>query len=450
MDGTSPQRRLLPDVYSVSRLNRAARDLLERGMAMLWVEGELSNLAQPGSGHWYFCLKDAQAQVRCALFRTQQRLLSLKPRDGMHVLVRARVSLYEGRGEFQLIVEHMEESGEGALKRAFEALKQRLNDEGLFDQARKRPLPTLPRRVGIVTSPTGAAIRDIVTTFKRRFPAIALLVYPVPVQGEGAPAKIAAALRLASARAECDAIILARGGGSLEDLWAFNDEQVARAIAACRVPVVSGVGHEVDVTIADFVADMRAPTPTAAAELLSPDRTEWAAQFDRLQQRFRTLASRRLQDAQQGLDRLAVRLRDPRRILAQHAALLSQLKARLRAHTAATLAARHARLAQRQHRLQQAAPRTRVARLGARLDGHHARLLQAMRNRLRQTEHDLALRAQRLNAISPLPTLRRGYAIVQTEANRVVRDAGALRVGDKIKIRFAAGAARAHIDDIEK
>jgi len=449
MDSASPQHRLLPDVYSVSRLNRTARDLLERGMAMLWVEGELSNLAQPGSGHWYFCLKDAQAQVRCALFRSQQRLLSLKPRDGMHVLVRARVSLYEGRGEFQLIVEHMEESGEGALKRAFEALKQRLNDEGLFEQARKRPLPTLPRRVGIVTSPTGAAIRDIVTTFKRRFPAIALLVYPVPVQGEGAPAKIAAALRLASARAECDAIILARGGGSLEDLWAFNDEQVARAIAACRVPVVSGIGHEVDVTIADFVADMRAPTPTAAAELLSPDRTEWAAQFDRLQQRFRTLAQRRLQDAQQALDRLTVRLRDPRRLLAQQSVLLSQLRARLRTHAATALTARKARLAQLQYRLQQAAPTARVARLSARMDAQYTRLQQAMHNRLRQTEHRLALHAQRLDAMSPLQTLRRGYAIVQTD-DRVVRDAGTLRAGDKITIRFAAGAAGARIEDIDK
>ena len=450
MDSATLQRRLLPDVYSVSRLNRAARDLLERGLAMLWVEGELSNLAQPGSGHWYFCLKDAQAQVRCACFRSQHRLLGIKPRDGMHVLVRARVSLYEGRGEFQLIVEHMEESGEGALKRAFEALKQRLHDEGLFDQVRKRPLPTLPRRVGIVTSPTGAAIRDIVTTFKRRFPAIALLIYPVPVQGEGAPAKIAAALRLASARAECDAIILARGGGSLEDLWAFNDEQVARAIAACRVPVVSGIGHEVDVTIADFVADVRAPTPTAAAELLSPDRTEWSAQFQRLQQRLRTLALRRLQDGQQGLDRLAERLRDPRRGLAQQAALLAQLRARLRAHAAAALTARNARLAQLRYRLQQTAPTARIARIGARLEQHHTRVLQGMRSRLRQAEHRLALHAQRIDAISPLQTLHRGYAVVQTDTDQVVRDAAALQVGDKITIRFATGTVGARVEDIEQ
>lgn len=450
MDSVSPQRRLLPDVYSVSRLNRAARDLLEHGLPMLWVEGELSNLAQPGSGHWYFCLKDAQAQVRCALFRSQQRLLGIKPRDGMHVLVRARVSLYEGRGEFQLIVEHMEESGEGALKRAFEALKQRLNAEGLFDQARKRPLPTLPRRVGIITSPTGAAIRDIVTTFKRRFPAIALLIYPVPVQGEGAPAKIAAALQLASARAECDALILARGGGSLEDLWAFNDEQVARAIAACHIPIVTGIGHEVDVTIADFVADVRAPTPTAAAELLSPDRTEWATQFERLRQRLRTLATRRLQDAQQALDRLAVRLRNPRRALARQATLLAQLQAQLRAHAAAALSGRRARLAQAQYRLQHVAPTARVARLGARMDGQHTRLIQAMRTRLRQAEHRLALQAQRLDAISPLPTLQRGYAIVQTEAGHVVRDAATLQVGEKIGIRFAAGTIGARVEDIEK
>ncbi|MDE2196596.1 MAG: exodeoxyribonuclease VII large subunit, partial [Gammaproteobacteria bacterium] len=261
-------------VFSVSRLNHEARALLEGGFPLLWVEGELSNLSRPASGHLYFSLKDAAAQVRCALFRNRATLLRCKPAEGMQVLVRARVSLYEPRGDFQLIVEHMEDAGHGALQRAFEQLRQKLAGEGLFDPAHKKPLPAMPGIIGVVTSPSGAALRDILSVIRRRQPSARVILYPAPVQGEGAGAKLAAMIRTASARAECDVLIIARGGGSLEDLWAFNEEAVARAIHACALPIISGVGHEIDFTIADFVADARAPTPTAAAELVTPDRNE--------------------------------------------------------------------------------------------------------------------------------------------------------------------------------
>ena len=245
--------------------------------ARFWVEAEISNFSRPSSGHWYFSLKDANAQVRCAMFRQRNMLCAFTARDGQKVLVRARIGLYEPRGEFQLIVEHMEDAGLGALKRQFEELRARLKAEGLFSAERKRPLPALPRRIGVITSPSGAAVRDILHVLARRFPAVAVMIYPVAVQGAQASAEIIAALELACRRAECDVLILARGGGSLEDLWAFNDERLARAIVASSIPVVSGVGHEIDFTIADFAADVRAPTPSAAAELVVPDADEWLA-----------------------------------------------------------------------------------------------------------------------------------------------------------------------------
>ena len=270
------------DIYSVSRLNREVRVLLERGFGALWLEAEISNFARPSSGHWYFSLKDSAAQVRCAMFRQRNMLCAFTPRDGQKVLVRARIGLYEPRGEYQLIVDHMEDAGLGALKRQFEELSARLNLEGLFAAERKRSLPRLPRRIGIITSPTGAAVRDILHVLARRFPAAAVLIYPVSVQGAQAAAEIVAALESAGVRAECDVLILARGGGSLEDLWAFNDERLARAIVASPIPVITGIGHEIDFTIADFAADVRAPTPSAAAELVVPDAEEWL-------QRLRTI-----------------------------------------------------------------------------------------------------------------------------------------------------------------
>ena len=274
------------DIYSVSRLNREVRVLLERGFGSLWLEAEISNLAKPSSGHWYFSLKDAAAQVRCCMFRQRNMLCAFAARDGQKVLVRARIGLYEPRGEYQLVIDHMEDAGLGALKRQFEELSAKLAAEGLFAPERKRALPMLPRRIGVITSPTGAAIRDILHVLARRFPAVPVLIYPVAVQGAAAAAEIAAAVRLAGRRAECDVLILARGGGSLEDLWAFNDEALARAIVASPIPVVSGIGHEIDFTIADFAADVRAPTPSAAAEFVVPDAEEWLASLARLAQRL--------------------------------------------------------------------------------------------------------------------------------------------------------------------
>lgn len=270
-------------VYTVSRLNQEVRLLLENVYPLIWVEGEISNLSRPSSGHYYFSLKDQEAQVRCAMFRNTAIRLRFQPKDGMQVLVRARVGLYPARGEFQLIIEHMEDAGDGRLRRAFEELKHKLQREGLFDAARKRPLPVPPRRLGIVTSPTGAAIHDVLTVLRRRFPLLPVLIYPVQVQGEGAAEQIAAAIRLANERKEVDLLLVTRGGGSLEDLWAFNEEVVARAIYASEIPVVSAVGHEVDVTIADLVADQRAPTPSAAAEMISPDAGAWLMQLSRHQ-----------------------------------------------------------------------------------------------------------------------------------------------------------------------
>ena len=269
------------DIYSVSRLNREVRALIENNFPSVWVQGEISNLARPASGHIYFSLKDENAQVRCAMFRNSNRLLKFKPTDGMQVLVRASAGLYENRGDYQLIVDHMEEAGAGLLQRRFEELKTKLAQEGLFDTEHKQDIPSFPDRIGIITSPSGAAVRDVLSVLNRRFPGIPVLIYPIPVQGDDAPPQIVRMINKACQHNDCDVLILTRGGGSLEDLWAFNDERVARAVFDCQIPLVCGVGHEIDFTIADFVADVRAPTPSAAAELVSPDRLEWTNRVSR-------------------------------------------------------------------------------------------------------------------------------------------------------------------------
>lgn len=428
------------DVYTVSRLNREAKLLLEGSFPAIWLEGEISNLARPGSGHTYFCLKDAQAQIRCALFRGQLRLLPVNPRDGMHVLVRARVSLYEGRGEFQLIIEHLEEAGEGALRRAFEALKTRLAQEGLFDLARKRPLPKLPRRIGIITSSTGAVLHDVTTTLRRRFPAIPLLLYPVPVQGAGAAERIAAAIRLAGDRRDCDVVILARGGGSLEDLWAFNEEIVARAIVACPLPIVCGVGHETDFTIADLAADVRAPTPTAAAELVSPHQGEWLDRFRGLESRVARLAEETVRRHAQRLDWLAARLVHPRARIDALSHRLAMLRQRLLLAQTRGLHRRRAQLHELQAHLERRSPLPAVHARS--LDCRHLydRLRHATRGRLEQRRQHFVRLGQALHAFSPLATLDRGYAIVRRMPNgAVVRDAQAIAPGERIEAQLARG-----------
>jgi exodeoxyribonuclease VII large subunit len=437
------------NIYSVSRLNREAKALLEGSFPLLWVEGELSNLSRPASGHLYFSLKDAQAQVRCALFRGSQRGLGVTPKDGMQVLVRARVSLYEGRGDYQLIVESLEEAGEGALRRAYELLRNRLSQEGLFDSARKRPLPRLPKRIGIITSPSGAVLHDILTTLKRRFPAIPVLLHPVPVQGEGAAEKIAAMIQLAGQRRDCDVLILARGGGSLEDLWAFNEEVLARAIHACPIPIVCGVGHETDVSIADFVADARAPTPTAAAEMLSPNQSDWQLALEQKEQRLVRLLRDRLRTAQQRLDYLSTRLVHPRERLARLNERLQSLGTRLRLaqfhvreHSAHSLHALHARLLQRN-------PQTQLREQQLRNHHLHTHLGNAMRRVLERAREHLARTAQALDTLSPLATLARGYAILEKPASgAVIRNASDVRRGDAVRARLAHGALDCRVENV--
>jgi exodeoxyribonuclease VII large subunit len=436
------------DVYTPGRLNREARTLLERGLPALWIEGEISNLSRPSSGHWYFSLKDDAAQLRCAMFRQRNLLARFTPKDGMHVLLRGRVSLYEQRGDYQFIADHAEEAGAGALRRRFDLLKAKLAAEGLFAAERKRSLPALPRRIGVITSPTGAAIRDVLNILKRRFCSIPVLVYPTQVQGAPAARQIAATIRLAAARAECDVLILARGGGSLEDLWAFNEEIVARAIFDCTIPLVSGVGHDVDFTIADFVADVRAPTPSGAAELAAPDCNEWTRNFSRLGQRLgvglrRKLASRR--DRLTWLDRRLQQLH-PGVELRQRAQRLDHLEQRLVRITRHRLAQRRATVLHLASHLRQRSPALRVSAANARLGAGLAAMTAAMERRLRSLEHRTKVAAGTLDVVSPLATLRRGYAIVADPAGHVVTDAGALRPGDALHARLARGTVQVRVE----
>ena len=447
-ESTSPQS--LREVYTVSRLNREARAVLEANFPLLWVEGEISNLTRPRSGHIYFSLKDEFAQVRCAMFRMRAMNLSFSPKDGAKVMARVRVGLYEPRGDFQLVVDHMEEAGDGALRRAFEALKQRLGNEGLFDEARKRPLPELPRCIGVVTSPTGAAIRDILTVLKRRFPAIPVVIYPVAVQGEGAAREIAEAIRLAGRRKECDVLIVGRGGGSLEDLWAFNEEVVARAIHDSPLPVVSAVGHEVDFTIADFVADVRAPTPSAAAELLSPDREAWLTRLQRVEDRLMQLVQQQLRQRRQQLLWLGKRLKHPGRRLQENAQRLDELEMRLAQAQQNLARHKRARLETLQARLERHSPMLRLHQLQQSQRELSRRLQQAMHLRLTQLQQRLATQAHALETVSPLATLSRGYAIVSVaETGKVIRRSDEVKAGDKVRARLLRGQLLCRVEEIE-
>ncbi len=446
------QASLLREVYTVSRLNRTAKQVLESGFpGVVWVEGEISNLSRPASGHAYFSLKDDQSQVRCAFFRAQQRRLTLTLQDGLHVIVKARVSLYEGRGEFQLIVEYLEEAGEGVLQRALEALKRRLHQEGLFDVSHKRPLPRLPKRIGLITSSSGAVVHDIITTLRRRFPAIPVLLYPVPVQGEGAAARIADAITVANTRKECDALILARGGGTLEDLWAFNEEAVARAIFDCEIPLVCGVGHETDVTIADLVADVRAPTPTAAAELLSPNGEEWLGYFCYHETRLVRLAQDKIRNRQQQLDWLTSRLVHPKQRIERLFDYLFNLERRLRLLTSTGLHARSAALAALVSRIHQRSPQAQIQNLSLRCQHLAERMTVSMQHALAQRRQRLQALALALQSLSPLATLERGYAIVQRpDTGAVVRDASDVTPGERVDARLARGQLRCVVEESRK
>jgi len=392
-------------IHTISELNQMVRCLLDDAFPLVWIEGEISNFSCPSSGHWYFTLKDSGAQVRCAMFQGKNRALGFQPSNGTHVIARAKISLYEPRGEYQLVIDFLEEAGDGALQRAFAQLKAKLAQEGLFASDHKKPLPTMAKTVGVITSATGAAIRDILTVLRRRFPSMAIIIYPTAVQGTQAGQQIARALQVANQRAECDVLIVARGGGSLEDLWAFNEEIVARAIFASIIPVISAVGHEIDFTIADFVADVRAPTPSAAAELVSPDATQWSEQAGKI---MHTL------------------IKHMRNLLAQQQHILTALLKQLR------------------H------PGQRIRDQFQRVDEYEQRLKRALQNYLNDRKHRLANLFRALDAVSPLATLSRGYAIVSLQnTGEILRNAQQANIGDKITARLKEGALECVVSDIK-
>jgi exodeoxyribonuclease VII large subunit len=430
------------NVLTVSELNRETRSILERELGTVWVEGEISNLSRPSSGHVYFSLKDARAQVRCAMFRLANRRLDFELENGLHVLVRARVGFYEPRGEFQLVVDYVEEAGEGLLRRRFEALKRRLAAEGLFDAERKRALPRVPRRIGVVTSPTGAAIRDVLTALRRRFPTVDVLVYPTSVQGAGAAAEIKRTLELADRRRECDVLILTRGGGSLEDLWAFNEEIVARAVAAVGIPIIIGVGHETDFTIADFAADLRAPTPSQAAELAVPDRTAWIARLNRCAAQLARAVLRCIEADRRRLGVLSHRLErcHPGVVLRQMQQRLDEIEQRTKRSLLRALERPKTRLGRLEAAVNAASPKHRVAASAGRAHWAEERLERAMTRRVERLNHRLAVATRSLASLSPLATLDRGYAIVERVDDRhVVTDSARVEIGTALTVRLARG-----------
>jgi exodeoxyribonuclease VII large subunit len=436
------------EIISVSQLNRRAKQLLETHLPLLWIEGELSNVSIPSSGHWYFTLKDEQAQVRGAMFKNRNMLVRFKPQQGQQVLIRARISLYEGRGDYQLIAEHMEEAGTGALQRAYEQLKAKLAYEGLFNAEHKQPLPPLPKHIGVITSPTGAAIHDILTVLERRFPGIPVTAIPVAVQGKEAAPQIVRALALANRAQLFDVLILGRGGGSLEDLWPFNEETVARAIFASAIPVVSAVGHEVDFTIADFVADLRAPTPSAAAELITPDGDDWLDKFIGFEVLLEDAIADKLQHLQQKISWLRSRLRHPKDKLEQQAQRLDNLELRLKNHLQRQLSKQLNRFEQLRLRLQAQHPKLLLKQFKDRLKHAQHQLHELQHYQLERKQQHLAAAARLLNTLSPLNTLERGYSIITHENGSVITHSNALAVGDKITAKLAQGSISARVDSL--
>lgn len=437
-----------PRALSVSELNHQARHLLESSFMQVWVEGELSSFSRPSSGHWYFSLKDQKCQIRCAMFRGANQRIRTLPKEGDQIRIRGKVTLYENRGDFQIIVEHLEPAGLGPLQQAFEALKMKLQAEGLFDPARKKPLPVTPRHIGVVTSPTGAAIHDILTVLARRCPAIPVTLYPTAVQGQAATADIVYAIDRAQRHGVADVLIIGRGGGSLEDLWCFNEEAVARAIAGCSIPTVSAVGHEVDVTIADFVADLRAPTPSAAAEKISPDQSQWLRRLAEQQLRLGQSARRLLLRLDQQLGHLAARLRDPRRELQDKAQRMDELDMRLNKAMNLKLQQQQLKTGHLAQRLGTQSPAKTLQNAGEQVQRLNERLDKAIRQNLRQQQEKLQLNAQTLNVVSPLATLGRGYAIVRDDQNRIVRSADQLSAGQTISARFGQGNVSAEVTKV--
>lgn len=435
-----------------AQLNALARDLLEGSFGQVWVEGEISNFSRPTSGHLYFTLKDDRAQVRCALFKQKATTLRFIPRDGLQVLVRGRLTLYEARGDYQLVLEHMQEAGEGALRRAFEALKVKLATEGLFAPERKRALPRFICRLGVITSPHGAAVRDVLSVLSRRFPLVEVDVLPVSVQGDGTAVEICSMLKLAEKSKRYDVLLLTRGGGSLEDLWAFNDEALARAIAASKVPIVSAVGHEIDFTLADFAADLRAPTPSAAAELLVPERSELLAQLAQHRHRLNAALTRRQTALGQRADQAFLRLQGLRPQLRLERALhrLTNLHSRLNTSLLQTLNIRIDRLRRATQRLVRQHPRERLIAQQHRASLLQQRLGMQMNRQLEQNALHLQGLARALNSVSPFATLSRGYAILRRADNgAMIRESKDAQVGDELQAQLYQGRLKLIIQDVK-
>jgi len=439
-----PQR----EIYSVSQLASDVRQTLEQNFPLTWVEGEISNLATPASGHIYFSLKDSKAQVRCAMFKMRKRLLDFDPENGVQVLVRAKIGLYEARGDFQLIVEHMEEAGDGAMRREYEALKRRLRNEGLFESQHKQSIPKIPSQIGIITSPAGAAIHDMLTVLKRRFPSIPVFIYPVAVQGETAAKKISKAIKLANTRNECDVLIVSRGGGSLEDLWAFNDEHLAHTIFNSKIPIVSAVGHEVDFTIADFVADVRAPTPSAAAELLSPDRNEWLQRLNSLNRRLLASIQNQVRQNSQRIDWLRQRITSPQQRLKQTSQRIHELQQRMVRAQDSQYRYKNQQLQKLHSSLLLHAPDKKIKFLQQQQILLQNQLQQKMKNILQQRNETFLLLCNTLDAVSPLATLGRGYSITrQLDTGELIRDAANIKKDIRIETRLEKGRLICKVED---
>ena len=428
-------------IYTVSRLNREIRTVLEQGFASLILTGEISNFITPASGHWYFTLKDDRAQVKAAMWRGNNRGQRYRPENGAQVTVRARVSLYEPRGDYQLIVEHMEAAGEGQLKQEFDELKMRLAAEGLFSSIYKQPLPNVVHRVGVITSATGAAIKDILTVLKRRAPQLEVVIYPAMVQGKEAHVQLIDKINLANARNEVDVLILGRGGGSLEDLWCFNHELLARAIYASKLPIISAVGHEIDTTISDYVADIRAATPSAAAELVSPNSSELYNQIKQQLNRLANAFKHQLSVKQSTATALEHRLTlcHPRNQLNQQTQRLDELSLALQQTMQQRIYQYERRLTNLMPRLMQRSPDRKLAQASHQLQQLQARLQQSMQQQLRSSQNTLAMQASRLESVSPLNVLARGYSITKNEQGKVIKSTSQVNQGDSLLTELADG-----------
>ncbi|RJX74306.1 exodeoxyribonuclease VII large subunit [Vibrio sinensis] len=429
------------NIFTVSRLNAEVRLLLENEMGIVWLMGEISNFSAPVSGHWYLTLKDSRAQVKCAMFRGNNHRVTFKPQNGNQVLVKARLSLYEPRGDYQLIIESMQPEGDGRLQQQFDELKMKLAGEGLFAQTNKKLLPEHPKCVGVITSKTGAALFDILDVLKRRDPSLPVIIYPTLVQGEDAAIQIAQAIGRANTRNECDVLIVGRGGGSLEDLWCFNNEIVARTIAASQIPIISAVGHEIDVTIADFVADMRAPTPSAAAELVSRDNSHKAQSIGHYQQKLFSAIRYYLAEQKQHNVALLHRLErhHPRHQLQRQNQQLDELQLNLERAMNRYVARHQQKLERQQYKLQLHSPVSKLAERKVSLSRLEQKLLDAMDRKLLKTRHQLALAAEKLDTVSPLATLKRGYSISQTEQGKIITNASEVKTGDTMITRLSTG-----------